>query len=185
MTNYQAEQKANKDLIISMLKGTGRKGIHHLIGSLLSSDFFTARCYSHHTYPGGLAKHSLGVCELMLRDYPDLDRDSVILVGLMHDVCKARKRSWHACGKKADGSIGHGFRSMAILRHCGVELSKEESEAIACHMHRVTNGNKFWKAVRAADHMDSARCPGRYTAYDITIPTSGKSGRTRQVTLVA
>lgn len=170
MMNYREEQNHVKKQIISLLKSTDRKGIHHLIGSLLSSDFFTARCHSHHTYRGGLAKHVLGVCELMLKDHPELDRSSVIIVGLMHDVCKAYKHSWQACGLKMNGSHGHGSRSTAILLHCGVELTHEESEAIACHMHKVSNGNLLWKAVRKADHADASRCPDGYRPYGITIP---------------
>lgn len=170
MMNYREEQNHVKKQIISLLKSTNRKGIQHLIGSLLSSDFFTARCHSHHTYRGGLAKHVLGVCELMLKEHPELDRSSVILVGLMHDVCKAYKHSWQACGLKMNGHHGHGSRSTAILRHCGVELTHEESEAIACHMHKVSNGNLLWKAVRKADHEDASRCPDGYRPYGITIP---------------
>lgn len=48
----------------------------------------------HHPYLGGLLEHSLGVtriCTFMAGERPELDRDLLVLAGLLHDVGKIRE----------------------------------------------------------------------------------------------
>ena len=54
-------KRRTRSEIITLLKGTNRKGIDAVCQYLVDSDYFSARCYSHHRFNGGLAVHSLGV----------------------------------------------------------------------------------------------------------------------------
>lgn len=72
-----------------------RTGSEDLLVYLNSTDFFSAPASTkfHSAYPGGLAQHSLQVAELLLEKnarynlgYPE---ESVVICGLLHDVCKA------------------------------------------------------------------------------------------------
>ena len=75
-----------------------RPGADKLLTWLESTDFFTAPASSRHhlAYPGGLAEHSLNVYTwldaLTTSDMgiPMMDRESVAIVALLHDVCKVR-----------------------------------------------------------------------------------------------
>ncbi len=53
--------KKSKEEILALLQGINRTGIDNILKYLQESTYFTARCHSHHQFPGGLAVHSLGV----------------------------------------------------------------------------------------------------------------------------
>ena len=61
-----------KTEIISLLSDINREGISNVIAYLDKSDYFTAHCYHHHRYDGGLAEHSLGVYHEMRALAPEL-----------------------------------------------------------------------------------------------------------------
>ena len=78
-----------------LLLSTGRPGIDKLLRFLAETDFYTAPSSTkyHDTEPGGLLHHSLNVYGNLVRlnkvfegNYPD---DTLKIVGLLHDVCKA------------------------------------------------------------------------------------------------
>lgn len=115
--------------IISILRSTNRPGIQNVISFLENSDFFSAPCHTHHTYPGGLADHSLETYHIALESNQDLPIDSLAICCLLHDVCTAR-------GAGTESYHGHGFRSKSILQsHCHLTMSPEEQDAIRYHMH--------------------------------------------------
>ena len=118
-----------KEKILSLLGEVKRDGIDNLIRFIQESDYLTsATCYSHHTGRHGLMFHSLEVLDTMLNsDHKGLTRESIILVGLCHDLGKARKN-----GRKV-GRGHHPQRSLYILRQCGVNLSDLERNAIGYH----------------------------------------------------
>ena len=78
-----------------LLLSTGRLGMDGLLAEMDGMGFYTAPCSTqyHLAYPGGLLEHSLNVYELMDRLssilYPEVDKSSVIICALLHDLGKA------------------------------------------------------------------------------------------------
>ena len=61
MMNKEELVRKTREEIMSLLKEVERPGMDRVIWYLENSDFFRARCHSHHEFSGGLAVHSLGV----------------------------------------------------------------------------------------------------------------------------
>lgn len=86
----------NKNRFIEILRSVSRENadIEGLIEKLESSDFFDAPASTrfHCSYPGGLVEHCLKVYDnlKMLIETKDLDinSDSIIICGLLHDISK-------------------------------------------------------------------------------------------------
>lgn len=93
--------------IIKLLTSTERPGIESLIKYLVDGGFFEAPASTrfHGCYPGGLAKHSLAVYELLASQLANLSSKidtvfspgqkplpvsivEIIIASLLHDVCK-------------------------------------------------------------------------------------------------
>lgn len=121
------------------------------------TDFFTAPASTkyHGAHPGGLLVHSINVCEELLtmldaHDVKGVERQSAILVALLHDVCKCnyyqeapRRQRNPKTGKWEDVRgyitadtlpLGHGEKSAIMLMRTGLFLSEEELAAIRWHM---------------------------------------------------
>lgn len=125
------------------------------------SDFFTAPASAkfHGAYAGGLCDHSVNVYECLV-DYLARERvaelygleyspESVAIVALLHDVCKAGcyKQSFRNVKNDATGQwekvptytfddplpYGHGEKSVYIVNGF-LRLSREEAMAIRWHM---------------------------------------------------
>ena len=88
-----------RSFIVDKLKSVDRPGIDALIEFLDISDYFTAPASTkyHGAYEGGLAEHSVNVLDCMLTldetfnkvyGMPKDDEGSIILVSLLHDLCK-------------------------------------------------------------------------------------------------
>lgn len=153
-----------KERFISLLRSTGRDGIETIITNLEKLGFFNAPASTkfHLSKPGGLLQHSLNVCDmaLILRDQmvamkPELadklPKESIILVSLLHDICKAEV---YKIGKRnvknpetgrweekdvyeTDYSFfpaGHGSKSVIRLLLYGLKLNPDEVLAILWHM---------------------------------------------------
>ena len=125
-----------KDRILEILRSTGRPGMDAVINYLETSNYFRRDCYSHHKEVGGLAIHSLEVCEYMLSHAGGFPSDSLAVVGLFHDLGKTERR---------DGR-GHGRRSLMILDRLGFSLTDDERTALGRHHDRT---------------LDSLACPLR------------------------
>ena len=156
----------------SLLAFSKRAGIPSLLDYLDECGFFyrPSSADRHHNYPGGLAEHCLGVYRKMteydLAGYAD---ESIMIVGLFHDLCKCDMHYFVGRSIHAHKRDGHGRRSVRILRRCGVPLSGEEYRAIRYHMGRPNNLKRlkdpgFAQAVKEplriavydADHADAA-----------------------------
>jgi len=130
------------------------------------TDFFTAPASSknHLAQPGGLVTHSLNVWrrlrEITVRDLTgryapgvchisEAEEETVAILGLLHDVCKAgvyhqetKRRKNQETGKWEDYlgytfrdpfPLGHGEKSLFLItRH--MALTEEEALAIRWHM---------------------------------------------------
>lgn len=150
-----------KEKIITLLKSTKREGIEGLINFLNKSDYFIApSSTTHHcNYEGGLVEHSLNVYELLkeknARYKLGISKDTVIITGLLHDLCKVNLY------KKVDNNdgtfkyiwddkfpCGHGEKSIIIAQRY-IKLTDEECMMIRYHMGLTENGveKSFYTAI--------------------------------------
>lgn len=153
-----------KQKFIDTLSQVQREGVQKVISNLERLGFFEAPASTrfHLARRGGLLEHVVGVCDvaLALRDIiiarrPELAQklpvDSVIVVALLHDVCKAEvyvessrnvknpiTRQWETVPcYEVDYShfpCGHGQKSVIRLLKWGFDLTEDEILAINWHM---------------------------------------------------
>lgn len=152
-----------KATFIEILKTTDRAGVDKVIAGLEKLGFFDAPAFSKHhlAEKGGLVRHSLNVyaqamairkaqIELNLGIEKLLPTDSIAIVALLHDVCKAEiykpeiKHRKNADGKWEDYygyaldyahmPLGHGEKSVIRLLRMGLDLTNDEILAIRWHM---------------------------------------------------
>lgn len=135
----------NRIYIKNLLRKTGRENIDALIEFLDSTDYFNAPASTkyHLNIPGGLALHSLNMydaLDLLNRHYGELlPHDSVVIVSLLHDLCKAN--IYHASMKEGERiyerrdslPIGHGEKSVFLVSQF-INLTEEELLLIRWHM---------------------------------------------------
>ena len=132
-----------------------RPGIEPFMDWLESTDFYTAPASTryHGACEFGLVQHSLNVHSQLIRlaEWYDCDAtpETISLVSLFHDVCKAnvykteirwRKNSeqrWEQYPvytfKEDFAYGGHGSKSVFLIQSF-MKLSPEEASAINCHM---------------------------------------------------
>lgn len=163
-----------REKIVNMLMGTKRPDMEKLIGWMDTNGFFTAPCSGsfHLAYEGGLAEHSLNVMEqaLILAETLDgerkmLNRDSVIIASLLHDLGKtgqfgkanyvpnmlkgkATKANPDPVPKQSEKKpyitnpdllyVDHEIRSIQIASQF-IELTEDESYAILNHNGMYSN----------------------------------------------
>ena len=146
---------ANKEEFLELLRSTKRDGVEDVISDLENLGFFEAPASAGHhlNVEGGLVKHSINTCRAALAIWEamkPLERDSIIIASLLHDVCKSdiyrrsvKKRKnalgqWEDCeGYKItykDFPMGHGEKSVILLLCSGLDLSDAEMLAIRWHM---------------------------------------------------
>ena len=154
-----------KSQFIDLLKSTGREGIDDLIEMLDEGKmhFFTAPAsVNHHlNSDGGLLLHSLNTCraalklrEMVIGMRPELEeqlnRDSVIIASLLHDICKAdiyvpaikKQRGADGIWREVESydinysnfPMGHGEKSAMLALMGGLEIYDDELLAIRWHM---------------------------------------------------
>lgn len=95
----------NSRIVRKKLFFAKRKGIKRLISRLEELGFFTAKASNlyHSNFEGGLVEHSLQVYHAFrmlinkanIKEY-ELSRVSLIIVALLHDVCKCMRTKRHA-----------------------------------------------------------------------------------------
>jgi hypothetical protein len=153
----------NNARFIELLKSTKRPGVDAVIEGLDNIGFFNAPASSKHhlAYEGGLVAHSLNVYaqasllrEVQVGLRPDIaervPEDSVVIVSLLHDICKAdiykqvekfrkdKDNKWEKyLAYETDYThcpLGHGEKSVIRLLRMGLELTDDEIAAIRWHM---------------------------------------------------
>ena len=153
----------NKEEFLELLRSTKRDGVEETLEDLESMGFFDAPASAGHhlNKKGGLVLHSLNtykaalaVWEAMKAIEPTLatevQRDSIIIASLLHDVCKSDiykptvKRRKTAIGTWEDTEgykvsyknfpMGHGEKSLVLLLCSGLVLNDDEMLAIRWHM---------------------------------------------------
>ena len=136
-----------------------RPGIDRLMEMLDKSDFYTAPASTkfHGAYEGGLVEHSLHVYERLASKKNDdpfwkeklekVDDESILISGLLHDLCKTYFYVTEMRNKKVDGQwvqvpfytvddkipYGHGEKSVMMITEY-IKLTPEEKYAIRWHM---------------------------------------------------
>ena len=174
----------------SLLKSTNRDGIDKLIEFIRKSDFYTAPASTrfHNCRESGLLEHSLNVYDCLLgksasQVFKDVMVDfisqgnSVVIVALLHDLCKTfmyevelkNKKIYSDHGKKVDSQgrydwetvpgytvndrvpYGHGEKSVMMIEQF-IELTKAERFAIRWHM-GFTEPKENYNALSAAMRM--------------------------------
>ncbi|MBQ9236736.1 MAG: HD domain-containing protein [Prevotella sp.] len=140
-----------KRLFCQLLKSTKRKNVDAVITEIERLGFFDALGSSteHNAIPGGLLIHSLNVYHVATKIAQDMHQlqpdfsileDSLIIVSLLHDICKAPR---YLNAKCIDGKyqknyshlpVGHGEKSVIMLLRLGFELTDDEIIAIRWHM---------------------------------------------------
>ena len=86
-----------REEFLMLLRSVNREGMDELINFIEKSDFFKAPASTrfHGSYEGGLLEHSLNVYKLLcekVKNCPveiNVSQDSLIIIGLLHDICKA------------------------------------------------------------------------------------------------
>lgn len=139
-----------------MLDNVKREGLTTLLNYLDTTDFFSAPASSkyHMACPGGLVYHSLKVYENLVKlcemKCPgEFDKETIAIVGLLHDVCKVNYYVEDTRNKKdpATGQwiavpfyntndsfpYGHGEKSVYLVNKY-LKLTDEEAMAMRWHM---------------------------------------------------
>lgn len=151
----------NKEKFLALLQQVKREGINDLIDWLEKSDFFVspASTIYHGCYEGGLVEHCLNVYSSLMVDvevhqqledikFPEVDKESLIIVSLLHDLCKVNTYKKDFRNVKNDKGIwekvpcykrdplfcmGHGAKSVFIIQQF-MKLKPDEANAIFWHM---------------------------------------------------
>ncbi len=132
-----------------------RAGSDELLKWLQTSDFLYAPASTkyHGSYEGGLLEHSLNVYDCLTKEIESAGlsdtytAETVAIVSLLHDVCKANFYKKGFRNVKEDGQwttktvyeidekfpCGHGEKSVIILQNF-IHLDAEEIMAIRAHM---------------------------------------------------
>jgi hypothetical protein len=143
-----------KDFITEAKKMIRREGIASLLEYLDTTDFYTAPASTmyHDSEEGGLALHSLSVYDAAkeLNDTfsLDLNKESIAICALFHDLCKINmyvrgtrnkkneKGNWEVIQVwevKDELPLGHGEKSIFIINKY-MPLTDEEALAIRWHL---------------------------------------------------
>lgn len=137
-----------KEEFIALLKQVDREGMDNLIDFLNRSDFFEAPASTrfHGCFKGGLLEHSMKVYEILKTKTED--SDSVKIIALLHDICKANFYKVDYRNAKNEQGVwekvpyytvddtipyGHGEKSVMMLSEF-IKLTPEERYAIRWHM---------------------------------------------------
>lgn len=178
MTLTAEEIQNNRERIEALLKSTGREGIDKVLEYLDKQEFYQipSSLSRHHNWTGGLAQHCLGVYDRLKKTGEDLPQDSIAIVSLLHDICKARKfyRNRHGdWAERRDDELhykGHGNRSVKLLENtCGLHLTQAERNAIRWHMggynlpkeemreFYANKNNDLWRLLYNADRFNASK----------------------------
>ena len=145
-----------KEEFLNLLRSVKREGIDDLIRFIENTDFFTAPASTrfHGDHAGGLLEHSMKVYEILqekVKNAPialNIPPETLIIVPLLHDLCKANfykidyRNAKNALGiwekvpyYTVDDTIpyGHGEKSVMMITEY-IKLTPEEKYAIRWHM---------------------------------------------------
>ena len=178
------KEQTNIERFEDFLRKTNREGIENLIEFIRKSDFYTAPASTryHSCHEGGLLEHSLNVFDRLMEKRNDtifarkinVDYESIIIVSLLHDICKSyfygtelkNKKEYHEKGTKSDSNgrydwvtvpsytiddkipYGHGEKSVMMIEEY-IKLKPVEKYAIRWHM-GFTEPKEHWNMLSTA-----------------------------------
>lgn len=145
-----------KEKFKTLLKSTNRDGMDKLLEFIETTDFYKAPASTkfHGCKEEGLLEHSLKVYEILEQKIKNCSikistpNDSIIIIGLLHDLCKTNfykidyRNAKNALGVwekvpyyTVDDTIpyGHGEKSVMMISEY-IKLTSEEKYAIRWHM---------------------------------------------------
>lgn len=138
-----------REYFCSLLLSTQRKNAETVIKELDRLGFFEAPASRKDHLPvvGGLMQHSINVYHMAIKLANDvhslksdvhIDEKSLLVVSLLHDICKATRYKLNAESKYEKDythfPVGHGEKSVIMLLRLGFELNEDEILAIRYHM---------------------------------------------------
>lgn len=162
-------KQTNIEKFESLLRSTKRDGIESLLEFIRKSDFYTAPASTryHSCHEGGLLEHTLNVYDCLISKFNnelwknkvEVSSDNLIIVALLHDLCKSyfygtelkNKKEYHDKGTKSDSNgrfdwvtvpaytvddkipYGHGEKSVMMIEEY-IKLKPIERYAIRWHM---------------------------------------------------
>lgn len=141
------------------LASVNRPGCDKLLEFIEKSDFFRAPASTrfHGAYEGGLLRHSINVYECLnnkkfgdpfwQEKLDNVSNESIVIVSLLHDICKTYFYTTEMRNKKVDGQwiqvpfytvddkfpYGHGEKSVMMIEKY-MRLRSKEQYAIRWHM---------------------------------------------------
>jgi len=136
----QIDPEQNQETVIFLLQTIQRPGIDSLIDYLLNSDYFltVASTRYHNSFSGGLCLHSLKVMRMFQEENKlwekPLPAESVIICGLLHDLCKINAYVKTSGGySSVKGIKGHATLSISRINE-HIQLTQQEDDIIRYHM---------------------------------------------------
>lgn len=178
-------EQTNIERFEELLSTVQRDGIDKLMEYIRKSDFYYAPASTkyHSCHEGGLLEHHLNVYDCLLKKQNNpawasildvVDRESVIICPLLHDICKTNfyaielknKKVYRDTGKKSDANgrfdwetvpgytvddrvpYGHGEKSVMMIEEF-MKLKPVERYAIRWHM-GFTEPKENWNTLCAA-----------------------------------
>ena len=153
------KRKERQDAMSCLLNSVSLNG-DEIVHYLQEIGFFSAPASTryHLAYEGGLFDHSFNVAKNLVKFTKDNNlkwqkERSPMLIGLLHDLCKAdqylKTGSGFTWNKSADGR--HGIKSAEIARILVDDLTEEEFLCIEHHMGAFTD-KAGWDAYNKAAH---------------------------------
>ena len=149
-----------KEKFIELLRSTNRENIEELIKFIQKTDFFEAPASTrfHGSREHGLVEHSLKVYELLLQKVKTASieiktpEESLILIALLHDICKANyykidyRNAKNALGVwekvpyyTVDDTIpyGHGEKSVMMITEYKINTRRKVCNTLAYGIYRT------------------------------------------------
>ena len=183
-----------KEEFLMLLKSINREGMDELINFIERSDFFKAPASTrfHGSYEGGLLEHSLNVYKILsekVKNCPielNVSQDSIIIMSLLHDICKANFYKVDYRNAKNDLGVwekvpyytiddtipyGHGEKSVMMISEY-IKLTVEEKYAIRWHMGFTEPKEMYSTIGQAYKKYPIALLPVSYT--HLTLPTTSR-----------
>lgn len=77
-----------------------------------------------------MAEHCLGVYRIAPGLNNGLPHDSIVIAGILHDICRASKLYYDADGniqRRHTHIRGHGWRYIKLLEKCGLMLTEDST----------------------------------------------------------
>lgn len=162
------ELEAKIEEFESLMSKIKRPGIEKLIEFIKISDFYSAPASTrfHGSYEGGLLSHSLNVYKSLSKKkehnpvwnetLSNIPEESIIIVSLLHDICKTYYYTTEMRNKKVNGvweqvpfytvddkiPYGHGEKSVMMIEEY-IKLTPHERYSIRWHM-GAYSGSQDW-----------------------------------------